>query len=204
LTVYACLASLILVFAFAFATPALAGKLDDFERDATEGSSDDGGGHDGDYDDSAYEPPAGAWWVLFLPLIGAEQSYERVRPGATSLDYLKPRRPGEAVIPFVRADVAYQLVESDVDAWDLRAELGYGPVAVQVRETHYDEDQPSDSLDLVQAHALLRMTIIEELELDLGIGALVVDGADTNAGFSGTIPIVYHPWDFLGGGFRLS
>lgn len=193
------------------AGPVLAGKLEDFERSATE-KSDDGGGerhdkHDHDLDLS--DETAGEAVLLALliaatlPAYGAGQSWARVT-GSSLLVEEPPerRRAGEATIPFARADLGYQLVESDVGAWDLRGEVGFGPFAVQVRETHYDEDQPRDELDLVQAHALLRMTVTERMEIDFGLGAHVLDRGDTASGVSGTVPVLIHPWNFLGFEFR--
>lgn len=186
----------------------LAGKLDDFEDSATQpGKSEDEHDHDRShksYRDTYDEDDEAALALLLvaLPLYGGWQSWERVRPGEpdSKSEYgdLPRRRAGEAVLPFVRADAAYQLVESDVDAWDVRAEVGFGPFAVQGRETHYDEAKPDDDLDLVQAHFLWRMTVVQQLEIDAGIGGVVVDGEETNSGVSGTLPILIHPWDFLG------
>lgn len=195
MNVFACLGSLILVLALAFAPPpALAGKLDDFETEATEGDGDGGGGDSDDVyvdgEDDAYF--AAALFALLVPVYGATKSWDSVGS----------RAPGEATLAFARVDAAYQLVESDVDAGDLRGELGYGPFALQARETHYDEDQPRDSLDLIQAHALLRMLFLPMLEVDLGLGAIVLDGDGTETGFSGTVPVLIHPWDFLGLEFR--
>lgn len=187
---------------------AFAGKLDDFEDSATNRGKSDGD-HDHDhshksYDDISDEDSSAALALLIvaLPVYGGLASWHRVRPDEVDSDVKEEnsslRRAGEALLPFVRVDAAYQLVESDVDAWDLRAELGFGPFAVQARETHYDEGEPDDDLDLVQAHFLWRMTVVKQLEIDLGIGGVVVDGEDTNAGVSGTLPILIHPWDFLG------
>ena len=187
---------------------AIGGKLDDFERSATEKSDDSGDSdHDHDYDHVSDDEGDAAAIVFLtavaLPIYGASQSWARVHGGTGFADKAPaPRLAGEAMIPFVRVDPAYQLVESDVDAWDLRGEVGYGPFALQARATHYDEDQPRDDLDLVQAHALLRSSFFDMLEVDLGVGGLVVSGADDASGFSGTVPVLFHPWNVLGLEFR--
>jgi hypothetical protein len=194
---------------------AFAGKLDDFEDSATNpGKSDGDHGRDHDHSDKSYDRTSDddsvalALLIVALPVYGGLASWHRVRPGEPDLEFeekrLPARRAGEALLPFARVDAAYQLVESDVDAWDLRAELGFGPFAVQVRETHYDEGEPDNDLDLVQAHFLWRMTVIKQLEIDAGLGGIVVDGKDTNSGVSGTLPILIHPWDFIGLEFRPS
>jgi hypothetical protein len=191
-------------------SPGFPDKLDDFEDSAT-GNGDDGGrddgSHDGDSyydaDDSADDTAANAILLMSLvPIYGGIRSWARATDGSVGDVEANPRRAGVATIPFIRVDAAYQLVESDIEAWDIRGEGGFGPFAVQVRETHYEEDRPSEDLDLVQAHALLRMEFIDALEVDLGLGGLVVHGDDINSGVSGTIPVLIHPWDFLGLEFR--
>lgn len=191
------------------AAPGFAGKLDEFETDATEnrGGGDDDHDHGSSYDEYGEHDGDGAAAVvavlLLLPVYGGMRSWARVTGATEVLDEkIDPRPAGVATIPFIRVDPAYQLVESDVDAWDIRGELGFGPFAVQARETHYDEDEPSDDLDLVQAHALLRMEFMDELEVDLGLGGLVISGNETASGISGTAPVLIHPWEFLGLEFR--
>jgi hypothetical protein len=115
-----------------------------------------------------------------------------------------PRKTGESTIPFVRIDVSYQDVERDVDSMDVRAEAGYGPFAVEVRETHYNESVPSDHLDLVRIHLLYRTSYAAILEVDAGLGALIFNGDRTESSWSFTLPVLIHPTDIAGLEFRPS
>lgn len=187
---------------------ALAGKLEDFEREATEDTGREHDSGDPEVDDEPDSEDGLAGLVvdvagLFVLARGVE-SWQRVRPPAAGVEgtTVQPRRSGEALIPFVRVDAGYQAVESDVDAIDARLEVGFGPFAVQGRGTHYREDDPDDELDLMQAHALYRMSFGSKVEVDLGVGAMVLSGDDTRHGISGTVPILIHPWEVVGLEFR--
>jgi hypothetical protein len=115
---------------------------------------------------------------------------------------VRPRREGEALIPVLRLDVTYQHAESDITAWDYRFEAGYGPLGFQMRRTVYDEKVPAASLEVIEYHALYRMSAGSKLEVDLGAGAMILNGFQDNNGYSVTVPILYHPTNFYGFEFR--
>jgi hypothetical protein len=105
---------------------------------------------------------------------------------------------GEALIPFARFDLSYQDVESDVDAWDYRLEGGYGPVGLQCNLTHYSEETPEDDLDMLRFYGMYRMSFGTIVEVDLGLGALTIDGNGRDTRFSLTVPVRIYPTDWLG------
>ncbi len=118
--------------------------------------------------------------------------------GRRSWQEVRRREPGEFLIPFIRFDYAYQDVESDVHASDYRLEVGYGPFGIAARKTHYVEDAPEDELDINQIYLLYRMSLLESIQIDLGIGGFELDGNDSNSSTSFTAPVLLQPFDFLG------
>lgn len=110
---------------------------------------------------------------------------------------LEPRDPGEPLIPFLRVDAAYQDVESDVDALDYRVQIGYGPIGFELNQTRYEEDEPSDHLDVYRLYGLWRLSYGQRVEIDLGLGGIIVEGDERNSGFSWTIPVLVQPLDWL-------
>jgi hypothetical protein len=196
---------------------ASAGKLRSFERDATRDrsgrdrrsdrpdptfDSDDSyirHGRSGSISDFMFND------LLYLSLIHpGRRSWARVSADSARLGdlTLEPREPGDPLIPFVRFDAAYQDVDSDVEAFDYRVQVGYGPVGVELHQTRYWEQQPPDSLDIYRVYGLYRLSIGNSLEVDVGLGAIVIDGAETNVGFSSTTPILFYPVDWLVAEFR--
>jgi hypothetical protein len=105
---------------------------------------------------------------------------------------------GEPQIPFVRLDFSFQDVESDVYAYDYRVEGGYGPLGLQFDQTHYRETIPGDELNLIRLYGLYRMSFGSNVEMDLGFGALTIDGDDYDSRFSFTTPILIYPSDHVG------
>lgn len=114
----------------------------------------------------------------------------------------EPRRSGDALLARLRVDACYQKVEDDVDAFDLRAEAGYGFFGIQTRHTRFWEVHPADTLGVTQAHLLYRMSFGSQVECDLGVGALLLDGRRTTSGISFTLPLLIHPTRNFGVEFR--
>ncbi len=221
---YFCVFVVLLVFLMPISV--LSGNLDDFERDATRtdrndrrtnrsssktdsGSSHSGSASPGVIDDMVGEIASDVFAPLFAGFFGGiaqggRNSLERVEtPGLLSTARgIIPRKSGEALIPFISFEVAYQDVESDVTAWDYRLEVGYGPLGFQARRTLYDERSPVASLEALQYHALYRMSFGSDLEVDIGAGALILEGNEENSGFSVTVPVLYHPSEVYGFEFR--
>jgi len=219
---------IIIVLAVTFPLTAMAGALDDFERDSTKkqsrttapsqrsvsGSSDDDIADicldtlmddclsdfclSGEVFKALGELFGGIAAVGALSWDRAEYQGMEAPMGSGVL----PRKSGEALVPLVRFDLSFQNVESDITAWDARFEAGYGPFAFQFRRTVYDEQDPAASLTIRQYHALYRMSFGSRLEIDIGAGTSVLDGLQENSGFSMTAPVLFHPSHSFGLEFR--
>ncbi len=165
-----------------------AGKLDDFEKDATKPRRSSQHSHsDGD----------GLWDFFFEGLLGSlfETEYQESR-GGRRLDVLE-NQPGDGLRPLVRFDFGYQNVESDVDAMDYRFEVGVDHLALQWRRTTYAETTPADDLDYDQGHVLFRF-YDANFEIDFGLGYASLNGDTYHSGLSATIPVLIQAYDFLG------
>jgi hypothetical protein len=202
---------------------AMAGKLEDFEKDATKKRVEDKTQEPGHSHHHGAESIVsrnvgsclGEGLTTFLGLFLVEfgkTSFHRAgpddyvvkSPSSEKETVIENRKSGQALIPITRLDISYQDVEADVSAMDYRAEVGYGPVALQVRNTHYEEERPDDDLDILQIHMLYRMSIGEKIEIDLGFGGMSLEGENGNSGLSFTVPVLVHPWDYFGVEFRPS
>lgn len=208
-------------------SPAVAGKLEEFERSAIEErghpdkSSSSRSNAERSGSSSCFDPvvsdvgdevvsetavPAASGCIsgLFGAIgRGGANSMKRIDPlEARSGERVIPRKDGEALISFLRVDLSYQEVESDVSAGDLRAELGYGSIGFQLRRTVYEERDPPDTLEAFQYHILYRMSYGTAVEVDLGVGSLFLTGKEKNSGFSVTVPFLYHPVESVGLEFR--
>ncbi len=109
-----------------------------------------------------------------------------------------PRELGEPLIPFFQLSAGYQHVDSDVSAANTRLEAGYGPVAFDVNWTRYKEDGVDNDLDLSEWYALYRMSFAQYLEVDLGLGTMVIAGERQRSGLSMTTPVRIQPVRNLG------
>lgn len=193
-----------------------AGKLSDFEKAATGSSStpkpsvatprypDD----DDEVRDSRTHRFVGA---LFEPmayglLYGGLESWSAVRPGDYAWEEEQtegfPRTTGSALIPFARLDSGYQWVDEGISALDFRGELGYGPLALQGRYTRFKEEGESTDLDLGSAHILYRMSFMQKLGIDFGLGRLYLEGEERHSAASFTMPVHFHPTPNLGIEYR--
>ena len=212
-----------------FCGPLMAGTLDDFEEEATKRAKAD--------TVRGYEPTSATscWSGCMESVIesgvralfaGGSATLKRVKPpeppDTLSVGWawdeppepvdtlrIEPRVPGDVQIPIVCLGLRYQYVESDVSALDGRAEVGYGPLGLAVRYTHYAEESPADELGIVQWHGLYRMSFTEYVEVDIGFGQMTLHGDKRSAGSSVTVPVrigfdipvalVFRPtWSWIG------
>jgi len=172
------------------------GKLDAFEKDANTPAARahhrNAGGHGRDcLTDALGGLVTDA--VEFTLLAGGVGSWERVTAVGPADDGLAPRQLGEPLIPFARLDTSYQDIRSGGDAFDLRAEGGFGPAALQFDFTRYREHAPADRLDLTRLVAAYRMSFGSSIEADLGAGALWLDGEQTSSRFLFACAVLVHP-----------
>lgn len=211
-----------------FVQPVQAGKVSDFEKDATkkeEKSKSDKDDedekkeereeeerrrrrryHDRSHHHDRHRDPYSESFFYDAIILPGWNSWDRVQPRPIDARYAfaEPRETGEVLIPFFRLDAAYQNVDSDVEAIDIRAELGYGPIALSIRDTNYQESDPDDELEIFQMHALYRMSFSEAFEVDAGLGILTIDGDGQNSGLSLTLPVLIRYTENLGFEFRPS
>jgi len=198
---------MILVLAVMVALPAtcaMAGKLDSFEKDATEPSAQVTSAGHTDGDDRGCS--------CLMDFVDAFVSaFTHDTPGSSELaaeasdnaiSDVMPREAGAPQIPIIRLEGIYQGVESDVDAFDWRVEGGYGPLALEYRRTHYNEEDPSDELDVTQVFGLLRLWFGGEVEVDVGLGTVSIKGEEDNSAMAFTLPISYRPVEWCGVEFR--
>jgi hypothetical protein len=197
----------LIVALFAMVQPATAGTLRDFEKDATKPKQSENKEKKSSTDSADKQDTESDALTQLLVLgmltgltAGGQHSWARVNEGyATELTgRVKPRQAGEALIPFVRLDVGYQWLKNDITAVDVRGEVGHSLVGLQVRHTRYEEKVSKDNLNITEAHGLYRMSLGNYVELDFGIGTMILAGAEIHNGFSMTTPILVHPTDWLG------
>ena len=192
-----------------YTSTTLAGRLDDFEEQAStrppqadshESTPDDDieedGGDAGESDDFA---DFMAELLFYATVAGGVMSMQRVVPN--SLDdetYVTARELGEPLIPMARVDASYQYIDSDLYATDARAEVGFGLFGFQYRRSDFEESDPNDSLVIKQWHGLYRMSFGDYVEVDLGYGRLRLEGNAVSEGSSYTMPVHIHLNEYLG------
>jgi hypothetical protein len=117
---------------------------------------------------------------------------------------------GGATLPYIRADVNWQYINSNLEAGDLRVEAGYKLLAFHGRHTVYTESNPSDELTINQYYGVLRFggSLSDPAlphaswEIGLGLGAAQQQGNQEHSSGAFTIPIKFHPADWVGIEFR--
>lgn len=181
---------------------ATAGILDDFEQDATKDRSHER--HRDHYEDDH-------WYYHYHY---DDYGRRRSRGRSVGLGWDRtPHRLGEPVLPFARFDGVYQTVETNVDARDFYAQVGYQAFGLDVRHTRFTETNPSDHLDVYRFHGLLRLGGAFESEtlrqgaqsfweVDVGLGYVQLAGNNRQGALSFTLPILLYPSKHWGLEFR--
>lgn len=111
------------------------------------------------------------------------------------------RETGAHDLPLVGGDINFQTISPQINAIDGRAEFGYGPMAVQFKGAHFRDKEYLESLNVVHAHGLFRISGNSAFQLNFGFGGVLLNGKSTNSGFSTTIPVAIFPRDAWGGRF---
>lgn len=203
--VFACLVAWLAALACSPAPMAAQGTLDRFAADVSAPSDPPRSRSCGDSSCDGFSDFCGEIFAVLFQytlLYGGISSWERVDSGGAAEPGSAHRALGEPLLPFARLDLAYQSVESDVDAMDVRAELGYGPFAAQVDLTRYWEETPSDEMNLLRALAVYRMAFGANVETDLGFGVLTLEGDERTSRFLFSLPVLVHPSPHWGIEFR--
>ena len=182
----------------------MAGILDDFERDATEDRPRERHRDHYEYDH----------WRYRHQYDDGRRRPSRQRGRSFGFDWERePHRLGEPVLPFARFDGGHQTVETNVEARDYYAQVGYEMIGLDVRHTRFTETNPSDHLDLYRIHGLLRLggafgsgTLGQGAqsfwEVDVGLGYVQLAGNNRQGAFSFTLPILLYPSKHWGLEFR--
>ncbi len=140
--------------------------------------------------------------------------------------FLFPRHElGQATVPYARFDYHWQYVDSDIDASDVRIELGYKVLAFHARTTMYDDPFEDEKLDINQYYGVLRYGgyrpdfVPGTFEFGTGFGAAQMKyeypagteegtgdpypaGTIRDTAFAWTILLKYYPVEWLGLEFR--
>ncbi len=171
------------------------------------------GGNDDDDDGDDEDDGMGAFGYFFRSIyLGGAHSVQRYHPELfdyeeeeekpLGVNRLKPRTIGEPLIPIVRLDSSYSYESSDIEEYDVRLELGYGCVAVDIRNSDFSEGDPKDHLNLMSYHLIYRMTWHETFQTDFGWGLARLRGDGETTGKSVTFGFLLHPTDWLGIEYR--
>ena len=96
---------------------------------------------------------------------------------------------GTPILPTISLDTDYQHVDSDLYSINNRVEIGFGPFGFQYKELRYFEKEPKDQLKIYQFNYLHRMSDGKFIRVDLGLGSLTLEGNEKNTGFSLLAPI---------------
>lgn len=99
---------------------------------------------------------------------------------------------GSPRLPFFQFDASSQYID-DMEVFDYRLELGYGPVAIYYNRTNYTEDasgtEPKERLTMERSYVIYRMPLSQRLEAGFGLGAMTIDDAKIETEASLTVPV---------------
>jgi hypothetical protein len=152
---------------------ALAGKLNDFEEDVVvEKKRDD---HTSkkrkcdNRDDEVYNDSVSG--VIYEPVPVFRRSAFSQIPLQR-----QARKPGDIITPIFRLDLGYGSIDDTIDFTDFRLELGYGPLGASFKGSRFSENDDPEGLETTQALLLYRMPLMNNFEVDIGVGEYALEG----------------------------
>lgn len=108
------------------------------------------------------------------------------------------RYRGDALLPEFRLDLGDQRIGDHAHAADYALETGYGPFALDARQTFMRQSQPQQSLTVSEYDLMLRVSSERQLEVNLGLGATVLDGLTHSSGPNLKLGVQLQPRPWLG------
>lgn len=127
---------------------------------------------------SLFSQPAPSSWVS-----GDLESY--VPWGDWHRDLRKEWSPA---LPTVQFHGAYQNLAGDTQGYRLHLTGGFLLFGADLDWVHYFESTPATRLKIISPHVLIRLLPTKFWQLDVALGAKVIDGRRTHAGFEFGIP----------------
>lgn len=96
-------------------------------------------------------------------------------------------------LPTVRLEGDYHtIVDDDVQAYRLNALAGYLALAAEFDWVHYFEQTPTDQLRIMSPRLLLRGSPNRVFEINLTLGAKILSGRRSQAGFEIGLPVYFY------------
>ncbi len=218
---------LLSVLVLLLAGEAVAGRLDDLEKEISEKSSsktEKKKSQSRTYDDAANssfgsgtypssgggESFLGEFWIWLFqyqygdPFASMSSDDEEWMDGGSSI--YPQHMLGQATAPYVRFDYNWQQIDSLTDAQDFRVEVGYKLAAFHGRMTRYTDD--SSTLDINQYYGILRYGgyrpgfLPGTFEFGIGFGGVQIKGNTDDSSAALTVPLKYYPAEWCGIEFR--
>jgi hypothetical protein len=115
--------------------------------------------------------------------------------GKERLQYL--RDTGSAALPYIRLEAAYQKTFDDVQGYDINLNAGYLNFAADFDFLHYFESNPNDQLKFISTHGILRMAPSPIFQVDLALGAKIIQGRGSRSGFEIGMPFYIYVSPYL-------
>lgn len=196
----ACLAAAPIILPLLWACSASAGVLNEIEKGGVESSAENSapskaGRNNRDDSDCVHgntdcedDDDLDDWLSLFHE-IGGRTSFLRWSDEAGKYGLI-PRQAGEPMLPMLRFGVDYSQPARHVSRTGFRAEVGFAAFGLEIRQHRYRESRPRDSLDILQAQLLYRMSLGSHVNVNIGAGSFTMSGDYRQSGGMVSLPIV--------------
>lgn len=204
-----------------FTSATFSGKLADFERGKTEKSKTNSTSKTKKtknkeykkYNDNTEEESLGGdlFGLLFQETIGAITLFlfvgsEEYRNNSSIENYFN-HHPGEWQMPYLKTQIVPQWTFNRIASFDSRIEMGYKPVAIELRNTYFNDFESGNSVETLSSTQLLflfRWLRDQYLEMNLGMGPSWLNGENSFSGVSFLFKFRLKPFDHFGFEFKPS
>lgn len=189
---------------------ASSGELGDFQKDIAKSKKENNARYNKCINCSSHDDSESFFDILFGDFVdaianetaeviseGGRTSNQRIN-GKSSNSDLEKRQPGEILIPFYRFNINTQHVNDQIDAIDLKMEIGKGAIGFEFRTTKYTDDITDEELKYNQIQYFHRMSFGNKIGVNLGIGYGKMNGVDSFDGLILSAPILFHNSHHLG------
>ena len=181
----------------------MAGQLDDFEDDVVVEKKEDN--HTSkkprcdrteNRDDEGYIHSVSE--VIFEP----GPAFEPTSIGDLSTRSSFSHKPGDKITPVFRLDLGYGSIDDNIDFTDIRVEFGIGALGASFKSSRFSEDDDPEALETTQALLLYRMPLMNNFEVDVGVGEYALKGNRNRTDSAFNFSAIWSDSSGLGAEFR--
>lgn len=132
--------------------------------------------------ENKYDDAAGGLFELFANFF-MPALVTSLEEGDFGYTYRELKKNNHPALPTIRLEGMYQYAFDNTNVLNVSGEAGYLMFGIDGRYTKYWQKKPSDTLDVISGHFLIRSYLAEVFQINMALGMKYIKAISTHKGF---------------------